>query len=263
RGGGSGGRRAAHCVAVLCRGRALLVVLLLGPADRRVLDAAEDSLAEQVVVRAGVLELARRVGGRCGAPCRGATRRRDGLAVLGVLVVDRRDLRHRRLELVLRRAARGIVLRVGGRDRGRRRGGGRRCRCGRRPRRDRCAGRCRGSIGGRLDGRLGRCRGSIGGRLDGRLGRCRGSIGGRLDGRLGRCRGSIGGGLDGRLGRCRGSIGGGLDGRLGRCRGSIGGGPVLLGAAGPPVEERGAHEAALAPGRGRGPAAARGGGGFR
>src|SRR5699024_6960615 len=218
RGGGSGGQRAARGVAVLCRGRALLVVLLLGPADRRVLDAAEDGLAEQVVVRAGVLELARRVGGRCGAPCRGATRRRDGLAVLGVLVVDRRDLRHRRLELVLRRAARGIVLRVGGRDRGRRRGGGRRCRCGRRPRRDRCAGRCRGSIGG---------------------------------------------GLDGGVGRCRGGIGGGLDGRLGRCRGSIGGGPVLLGAAGPPVEERGAHEAALAPGRGRGPAAARGGGGFR
>src|SRR5699024_6206310 len=113
RGGGSGGQRAARGVAVLCRGRALIVVLLLGPAERRVLAAAEDGLAEQVVVRAGVLELARRVGGRCGAPCRGATRRRDGLAVLGVLVVDRRDLRHRRLELVLRRAARGIVLRVG------------------------------------------------------------------------------------------------------------------------------------------------------
>src|SRR5699024_7594920 len=89
---------------------------IVGPTDRRVLDAAEDRLAEEVVVRAGVLEVAPCGGRGCGAVRRGATRRGGGLAVLAVLVVDRRDLCHRRVELVLLRGGRGVLVlrRVGG-----------------------------------------------------------------------------------------------------------------------------------------------------
>src|SRR5699024_452541 len=115
RGCGSGRRRLARGAAAASRVRALLIVLLLGPTDRRVLDAAEDRLAEEVVVRAGVLEGAPCGGRGCGAVRRGATRRGGGLAVLGVLVVHRRGRCHRRGGL--------LPLRGGGRGGGAGRGG--------------------------------------------------------------------------------------------------------------------------------------------
>src|SRR5699024_2387884 len=71
RGCGSGRRRLARGAAAASRVRALLIVLLLGPTDRRVLDAADDRLAEEVVVRAGVLEFAPCGGRGCGAVRRG------------------------------------------------------------------------------------------------------------------------------------------------------------------------------------------------
>src|SRR5699024_8105578 len=115
RGCGSGRRRLARGAAAASRVRALLIVLLLGPTDRRVLDAAEDRLAEEVVVRAGVLEFAPCGGRGCGAVRRGATRRGGGLAVLAVLVVDRRALWRRRAERGLVRGGRGVLgLRRGG-----------------------------------------------------------------------------------------------------------------------------------------------------
>src|SRR5699024_3030346 len=161
--------------------------------------AAEDRLAEEVVVRAGVLEFAPCGGRGCGAVRRGATRRGGGLAVLAVLVVDRRDLCHRRVELVLLRGGRGVLVRRrgGGGDGGGRRAGVRRCRL--------CRGLRRGLRGGRAVGA-------------------------------------------GRARRCRFRAG-----PLRVCSS----GPALLGAAGSPVEQGGAHEATLASGRrGRGLAAA-------
>src|SRR5690606_31708998 len=111
-----------------------LLALLAAAAHGGVLDAAEDGLAEEVVVGAGVLEVARGGGGTLRRGRRSASDgrgRRSVLLLRPFSVVDRCDQGRRRLELVLHgRLGRGHRGRGGARRGGRRCGGGRR--------RDRC-----------------------------------------------------------------------------------------------------------------------------